>query len=499
MLIEAGGQKMAHFYGTKQMVDYSVEFEEGGLKFQDDLHVQGVIDKVQLYKDMDTGSLEPHKTHKVWVSYGLGPALSHCEVQENESETFNLSGLVNNNNYNYCGFPHTFKTNNDGGDRCHHDVSISTNPQFVELDGFYYNPSNSVTVDCRQIAEDRSPIGTGSPYPVPPSECILGPTGGGLWDWYNEYPYCTYWVPEFERERVCVDWWPQCYPPGVGQAGCTSVSCNDGSYSVGTCNSGSADDGDCSGDQGSCSTSGTCNANLVNLGGAGNPRDCIPVPNETSCNPEGATIDLYQCQFINNCSVATSTCWSTTASPAGPASCSSASCPGSWYFVEADDCCKEWSWNCDTHCSPVQSDCYEGHAVRTRQDWKTALITVEEADMNTGTIATPNLNYCTALSGSGTNFYIEFFHERRPPPYSMEMIIKDSWNDDDMFRLGLIDIDEDGEFECHHRYLSDYKSDIMDAGKLLGGTRGYETFEDYLNSLDGPDVVITKVELFLTE
>ena len=485
-------EKVAQFYGTKQKDDYYTEFSQGGLRLgsgdkgsDGGLSTYGVYDKFERYKDMDSNTLEPEPgTHKIWVGYELGPEISHCEVHYNECNCGGTDlGAITDNSYSHCGFNFTFDDFDAGGDVCHYESSVDkTNPTFVEIDSVYNDTGHSVFLDCAQEAKEHKQ--NPAEEPVPPSECIEGASGEGIWDWYYEFPYCTYWYPEIERERVCLEYFPNCFPPGVGQSECVDIACDDGSRDIaGTCiGTKSADDGDCTGEEGSCSTSGECDAQLSVISLDTNVDDCVAEPDTTYCNPDIAQV--YECSYDNNCSVSTSTCSTASSTGTGTddyvmvdAPCSDADCPGTWTFSEAEDCCKEWAWNCSAHCLPEQLDCREGHAVRFRQDWKTARFEIKESD------CAPPCNY-----DPYKEFTIEFFHEKSPPPYGMEKMIKDI--EDGVYNSGAVDEDGDGAADsCQCVKLEEFKDEILGAGEFLKGddeylfTNPYFTFEDYLNYL----------------
>lgn len=207
---------------------------------------------------------------RVWVGNGLGPAISHCPVV-NEGRNYSEEvSLPVGEGYESCGF--VFNSSDfpriDYGQNCHRDhwqvhsgenptIDIGTaykdylyngvNYDYV-LENTPWNSSNpyegdSVMLDCEAIAQAATegpnsasvsnPNPAYPPPPVHPNECIPGETGNGVWDWYLQRPNCTYFTPEMEREKVCLELWDNCVPQGEGE--CSDFSCEGGTIDWGGC------------------------------------------------------------------------------------------------------------------------------------------------------------------------------------------------------------------------------------------------------------------------
>ncbi|MFW5888583.1 MAG: hypothetical protein ACOCVY_02595, partial [Patescibacteria group bacterium] len=233
-------------------------------------------------------------SNKVWVGDDLGSSISHCPDINNGENYSSKVSLPENGSYGSCGY--TFDTSYfpriDYGQNCHRDrwqawgdTSVANYSNFDSYDlswdrssfwdaqhdpgidiGTAYkdclysdydgddfdttlegsgicDPYNGsvANLDCKDIAEaateglnsakvDGNP--THTPPPVHPNECIPGPYGNGVWDWYNQRPDCTYFEPgEFKRERVCIEKWPDCVPIDEGE--CPDFSCGGGEANIG--------------------------------------------------------------------------------------------------------------------------------------------------------------------------------------------------------------------------------------------------------------------------
>jgi len=486
--------EQVNFLGTPQSRAINIELEGGttnivkndksesnyGEMYTPIMDTWGVFNLWRKWYNMDYHKMQNVKfaesaksEHKIWVGCNLGPGIAHCDEQENIGSTiYRFVGGIDTS----CGYNFSYH-GTDRGQECHNfwwqansaidvgttlEACLYTNNSLTDTRPIDFpllppacDPYNGSAVDinCQQIAELRGNEPTTDRYPpVPYSECI------GQWDWYSQWPFCTYYKPEFNRKRVCDEYFPNCVPLGVAQAQCHSVSCN-GSLSIGTCinDSWSSSCGCgacCSTDDdgvttcappGNCSLAGGCIANTSIT----TCNTCSNVNGTVTCH-DGSFCQTVTCSYSN-------TCHCNSSGACCPCS-GSFDCPDTWQATEANDCCKKWHWECQAACNPENSSCFEGHAVRWRDDYKGV-----------------SINY------SNGNLKLRFFYDKNPTPCEMETLIKNI--EQEVYSPYNL------AGSSHYHKMSEIKDSLLKSGIIISNYSGYSNDKSYLDSLDDKEIL----------
>jgi hypothetical protein len=523
-------------------------------------------------------------SNKMWVGDNLGEKISHCP---NINEGKNYSKQINlpaNGHYQSCGY--TFGPSDfprlDYGQNCHRDRwqawGDNSFPSYSSVDSydsnwtwlaypavdvgtaykdclynnysggdFDYIAANSscnpyeggtANVDCQAIATaategPNSAKVTGNPThtppPVHPNECIPGPYGDGVWDWYNQRPDCTYFEPDFKRERVCLEIWDDCVP--IEQGECRDLNCSSDSINIGNCIQRSVNNscycpnptGSPPGEfslgwykRGTCSMSGEISSTQQDSGcercdGAENSYTCNTNPyNQSECTNSA-------CSFSNNCSCdwdgcqkgykpcletectekecteyneedecISEECVSYACTKYGSIQWSNMDCeydidiPEDYTYHEAEDCCKKWYWKCSAGCVSQTEDCFEGYAVGHRGDYRYATFNIGGASGDCDVSTTHQ-------------FTIKLFTGRNSTSKNTEEMIRNATEGLYSPHYEYTENEFEGKVEqnCSRTTIGSLKDHILVSGELVSGDEvddpGMANFdlEEYLSSFSG--------------
>lgn len=481
------------FFGTNQNRAINIKMEDGGLSTPM-MDTWGMFNLWRKWYNMDyyrdnnpEFARSANSEHKIWVGRNLGPAISHCpEHKKNVGSTiFSFAGDYGT--YMSCTYLNHYDAT-DHGQECHDhwwqaggiiDVGVSYEECLYTNQSILSNPGScdpwdgtAVEIDCQEITELRRKHGTarGDP-PVPYSECI------GQWDWYSQWPFCTYYSPAFEREWLCDILVDKCVPNGEGDGACITLGPGDSSPGVGNCVSNHyvPDTSHTCPAGGSCDLVGQCSASYK-LSSC-KPCDYLRTDDSYTCSEEPCT--HKECPYINSLRMVNNGCmaWSYHAitnnkgnivgwkREAVPAGCGEPPpCPNDWFLNESEECCQEWHWECQATCEPNKPSCLEGYAVRWRDDYKG--VTIHHSD----------------LDNSGNNsFTLRFFYDRNPTPYEMEKFIKD------------VEQEVYSPYQGHYSKIDEIKDYLSKAGIITTNYNSmYDNDEEYLDSIKNEKIIKIK-------